>query len=346
MINMPSELEYLNTAVIGGDLVNQIICLYNEDPELAKEMAFAAIIYTVTGAKKIVSDNLIIKMSLLGSKTFIEKSTSKYIEKQGHIEAKEIKEKRLDEIAALLAQKVSQAEISRQLGIPKSTMSDRCKIIKNKYPHLLDTTSGQISFSNPDDSDENPAQNQNFIFSPYENVRSVREKSVSEPDPRYPAGISDEISTQDISHLENYDIICPEYPERPGNPAGRPNKNKNKNQNKNKNKNILYPPGQKVPDDEKHSENVRMNPNNDDDKKIRIHPNPNVVIENPDISFETQDKKIRMNSDENQTNKNSGQINKNDVIKNSDTPGQKDDDKNEPMTAEQIQWLRDKGYNY
>ena len=29
----------------------------------------------------------------------------------------------------------------------------------------------------------------------------------------------------------------------------------------------------------------------------------------------------------------------------SDILEQKDDDKNEPMTAEQIQWLRDRGYN-
>ena len=29
----------------------------------------------------------------------------------------------------------------------------------------------------------------------------------------------------------------------------------------------------------------------------------------------------------------------------SDNLEQKDDDKNEPMTAEQIQWLRDRGYN-
>ena len=344
MINMPSEIVYQNTAILGGDLVNQIICLYNEDPELAKEMALAAIIYTATGAKQIVSDNLVVKMSLLGSKTFIEKSTSRYIEKQGHIESKEIKEKRLDEIAALLVQKISQAEISRRLGIAKSTTSDRCKIIKNKYPHLLDIPSGQISFSNPDDSDEIPTQNQNFISNPYENVRSVRENSASEPDPRYPAGISDKIPTRDISHLENYDIVCPSCPERPENPAGRPNKNKNKNQNKNNN--FLNHPGQKVPDDKKHSENVRMNPDNDDDKKIRTHPNPDVVIERPDESFETQDKKIRMNPDENRTNKKSGQIDKNDVIKNPDTSGQKDDDKNEPMTEEQKQWLRNKGYNY
>lgn len=343
MINMPPEINYQNTAILGGDLVNQIICLYNEDPELAKEMAFAAIIYTATGAKKIVSDNLVVKMSLLGSKTFIEKSTSKYIEKQGNIEAKEIKDKRLDEIAPLLAQKLSQAEISRRLGIPKSTMADRCKIIRNKYPHLLEFPSGQISFSNPDDSDESYEQDQNFISTPTQNVRSVRKKSASEPDTRNPSGISDKFSAQDNYHSKNYDEVCPSHPERPENPDGRTNKNKNKNQNKNKN--ILYPPERKVPDDEKDTGVVRTNPENDYDKKIRIHPDSDVVIKNPDISSEVYEQKIRIHPDENRTNKKSGYIHTDDVIKNPDESGQKDDDKNEPMTAEQIQWLRDRGYN-
>lgn len=343
MINMPPEINYQNTAILGGDLVNQIICLYNEDPELAKEMAFAAIIYTATGAKKIVSDNLVVKMSLLGSKTFIEKSTSKYIEKQGNIEAKEIKDKRLDEIAPLLAQKLSQAEISRRLGIPKSTMADRCKIIRNKYPHLLELPSGQISFSSPDDSDENSAQDQYYISTPVENVRSVRKKSASEPDTRNPSGISDKFSAQDNYHSKNYDEVCPSHPERPENPDGRTNKNKNKNQNKNKN--ILYPPEQKVPDDEKDTRVVRTNPDDDYDKKIRTHPDPDVVIENPDTSSEVYEQKIRIYPDENRTNKKSGYIHTDDVIKNPDESGRKDDDKNEPMTAEQIQWLRDRGYN-
>ena len=342
MINMPSEVTYQNTAILGGDLVNQIICLYNEDPELAKEMAFAAIIYTATGAKQIVSDNLVVKMSLLGSKTFIEKSTSRYIEKQGHIESKEIKEKRLDEIAALLAQKISQAEISRRLGIAKSTMSDRCKIIKTKYPHLLDNPSGPISFSNPDESDETHDQEQNFISTPHENVRGVRDFSLSEPDPRYPAGISDRFAMQDNSYHKNYDIVCPSRPERPENPAGRPNKNQNYNQNYNQN--ILNPPGQYGPVGEKTVGNERMNFKNDDDKKIRISPDPDVVIVRPDESSEPYEQKIRIHPDESRTRENSGRIDKNDVLKNPDESGQKDDDKNEPMTAEQIQWLKDKGY--
>lgn len=343
MINMPQEINYQNTAILGGDLVNQIICLYNEDPELAKEMAFAAIIYTATGAKKIVSDNLIIKMSLLGSKTFIEKSTSKYIEKQGNIEAKEIKDKRLNEIAPLLAQKLSQAEISRRLGIPRSTMADRCKIIRNKYPHLLEAPSGQIPFSNPDDSDKSPMEEQMNLSTPTTNVRDVRKNQMSGSDSRNPDGFSDEFAAQDNYHHKNYDIVLSECPENPENPDVRTNKNKNQNQNKNKN--ISNHPGQKVPDDKKVIENVRTNPDESREQKIRKHPDKIDDDNRPDKSFEVYEQKIRIHPDENRANKKSGQISENVVIKNPDISGQKDDDKNEPMTAEQIQWLRARGYS-
>ena len=76
-----------------------------------------------------------------------------------------------------------------------------------------------------------------------------------------------------------------------------------------------------------------------------MSPDPNVVIENPDASSEVYEQKIRIHPDENRTNKKSGYIHTDDVIKNPDESGQKDDDKNEPMTAEQIQWLRDRGYS-
>lgn len=154
MINMPPQINYANTSVLGGDLVNQVIYLYNQDPELGKELAIAALIFVATGGQEIISDNILIKMSLMGSQTFVEKNASKYMEKQGAIEAKEIQDKRLDEIAALLRQGLSQAAAARQLNIAKSTMSDRCKIIKNKYPHLLEISSGQPLIQNPDNSDE------------------------------------------------------------------------------------------------------------------------------------------------------------------------------------------------
>lgn len=122
----------------------------------------------------------------------------------------------------------------------------------------------------------------------------------------------------------------------------RPNKNKNKNKNNNKNNNTFYQPDLPVRADNTGKE--RINFKNDNEQKIRMNPNPEVVIDIPDASFETYKQKIRTNSDENRTNKKSGQINKNDVIKSPDESERNDDDKNEPMTAEQIQWLRDRGY--
>lgn len=163
MINMPPQINYANTSVLGGDLVNQVIYLYNQDPELGKELAIAALIFVATGGQEIVSDNILIKMSLMGSQTFVEKNASKYIEKQGAIEAKEIQDKRLGEIAALLRQGLSQAAAARQLNIAKSTMSDRCKIIKSKYPHLLELSSGQPLLQNPDNSDETLTHQQYYL---------------------------------------------------------------------------------------------------------------------------------------------------------------------------------------
>jgi len=59
-----------------------------------------------------------------------------------------IKERRLDEIAALLRQGLSQREVAERLNIPKSTLNDRYQLIKTKFPYLL----------------EEPSNSHNFIF--------------------------------------------------------------------------------------------------------------------------------------------------------------------------------------
>lgn len=74
-----------------------------------------------------------------------------------------IKERRLDEIAALLRQGVSQREAAEKLNIPKSTLNDRYKLIKTKFPYLL----------------EEPSNSRNFIFheSFYDTYQLLRTKS-------------------------------------------------------------------------------------------------------------------------------------------------------------------------
>lgn len=74
-----------------------------------------------------------------------------------------IKERRLDEIAALLRQGVSQREAAEKLNIPKSTLNDRYKLIKAKFPYLL----------------EEPSNSRNFIFhkSFYDTYQLLKTKS-------------------------------------------------------------------------------------------------------------------------------------------------------------------------
>lgn len=144
MINIPQELNFIN-AVLGSDLINQIVMLYQEDPALGMELALAAIVFIGTGGKNMVTDKKLLQVILEGSRSFVEKNSSRYLEKQTALENKEIKDKRLDEIAALLRDKVSQANIGRRLNMPPSTVSDRCKKIREKYPYLLADVSENIS---------------------------------------------------------------------------------------------------------------------------------------------------------------------------------------------------------
>lgn len=74
-----------------------------------------------------------------------------------------IKERRLDEIAALLRQGASQREAAEKLNIPKSTLNDRYKLIKAKFPYLL----------------EEPPIPRNFIFhkSFYDTYQLLKTKS-------------------------------------------------------------------------------------------------------------------------------------------------------------------------
>ena len=340
MIKIPSDLNNIRSGVIGSDLANQIIMLYQDDPQLGMELALAALVYVTTGGEEIITDKKILQIVLEGSRSFVEKNASRFLEKQGALESKEIKEKRLDEIAHLLRQGMSQAAAARELKIAKSTMSDRCKIIKTKYPHLLDSPSGQISFSNPDESDDFSTQEQMHHNTPTISVRESGFNQTSESD----SSISGRTNVKMSGTFENETpVLSYGSSENPKIRSGRPNKNKNKNKNNNNNNNIFYQPDPKVTADDTSFE--RINFKNIDEQKIRTNPNPEVIIGIPDTSYESYEQKIRMNPDENRTNKNSGYIRTNDVIKNPDESGQKDDNKNEPMTAEQIQRLRNMGYN-
>lgn len=57
-----------------------------------------------------------------------------------------IKERRLDEIANLMRHGLTQREAAKRLSIPTSTFNDRYKLIKTKYPYLLNGSTPPENF--------------------------------------------------------------------------------------------------------------------------------------------------------------------------------------------------------
>lgn len=152
MIQIPPSLEIADTAVFGCDLARQVLRVYEHNPELGQELALAAIAYVMSGGTEI-SDNPLVNVILQGSESFVVKNRQKWETKQQEREEAEIEKKNLREIAALLRQGYKQIEISRELNIHKSTISDRVKLIKSKYSYLLSDSSENATTKNPDTPD-------------------------------------------------------------------------------------------------------------------------------------------------------------------------------------------------
>lgn len=136
MIKEHYEDSYLDTAISGCDLARQIAEIDKTDPELAGELAKAAFVYIHTGGL-LCSDNPTVNIILNGHRTFVEKNAGKCIERAARSDEKEIEREQLDIIADLLNQGYKQIEICTRLNKPKSTISDRCRKIRNKYPEML-----------------------------------------------------------------------------------------------------------------------------------------------------------------------------------------------------------------
>ena len=97
-----------------------------------------------------ISDNPIVNTVLQGSEKFVTKNVAKWEEKKTNKEEEEIRKKKLEEISSLMRQGYKQIEISRELGLPPSTVSDRVRTIRKKYSYLLDNSSENLVITNPD----------------------------------------------------------------------------------------------------------------------------------------------------------------------------------------------------
>ena len=236
MIRIPPSLEIADTAVFGCDLARQVLRVYEHNPELGQELALAAIAYVMSGGTEI-SDNPLVNVILQGSESFVVKNRQKWETKQQEREEAEIEKKNLREIAALLRQGYKQIEISRELNIHKSTISDRVKLIKSKYNYLLSESSENVPTKNSDTPD-----NQSSCFktnlSQKSEIRKFPDSGRTDSDSRF----SPDFRTKTIASSKmNYENIG-NLSENPKNPDGRNNVNGNVNGNVNKNVNSSLSP--------------------------------------------------------------------------------------------------------
>lgn len=316
MIQIPPNLELADTAVFGRDLALQVLRTYNQNNQLGSELALAAIVYVLSGGVE-VSDDVMVNVILQGSQSFVSKNREKWETKQHEKDEAELDKKKLREIAALLQKGYKQIDISRELGIHKSTLSDRVKLIKSKYSYLLAGT--------PYD-DNNDDQTINLPKSTNPEIRTVRTDGFGF---HYPAGISDKNSCNPtMNHQKDGNLSGSSRI-----PDGRNNVNVNVNVNKNLNS-FLSPENPPDSSGEKQLRNEDFSPDFDlPDKNPEKSPKKQLE-KNPDLSGRKTE-----------PDKKTGQILAQQVLKNPDK-NPENDSANPPMTEEQKAWLRARGYNY
>ena len=134
------EDEVRTSALIYRGTFNAIRELYDEDPNLAGELAISAIELVLTG--DVSSNSKIVSAILAETKDVSKNHQSKYDSKKEQKRQKRIDDLQLEEIARLLKLKVSQAQIGQRLGLTQQAVSKRASVIRTEFPELLqeDTT--------------------------------------------------------------------------------------------------------------------------------------------------------------------------------------------------------------
>lgn len=127
--------EVKDSGVIYNGTFDQIKILYEDNPEMAGELAISAIELVLTG--EISSTNTMIKAMLAQTKRVNEVNREKYERKMEKVKNKNITDQKLDQIAELVNEGMTQAQIGQKLGLSQQVVSYRVGVIRTKYPELL-----------------------------------------------------------------------------------------------------------------------------------------------------------------------------------------------------------------
>ena len=164
MIEKFKENEARKSALIYFSNFEQVKELYEDDKEMAGELAISILEMALTG--EISSNNKIIKLMLKNFEVSAEKNKQKYEAKERNTKQENAEKYNLYEIAEMLNEGKTQAEIADALGISRQTVSRRLnEMIRVNYPELL-CSNGKMSndvkqCKNNDNDNDNDNDNGN-----------------------------------------------------------------------------------------------------------------------------------------------------------------------------------------
>lgn len=136
MINKFKNNGARKSALIYLSNFEQVKELYEDDKEMAGELAISIMEMALTG--EISSNNKIIRLMLKNFEVSAEKNKQKYEARERNTKQETAEKYKLYEIAEMLNEGKTQAEIAIALGISRQTVNRRLnEMIRVNYPELL-----------------------------------------------------------------------------------------------------------------------------------------------------------------------------------------------------------------
>lgn len=144
MIKQFNEVEVRDSAIVQKSSFDRIKALMSVGrAELAGEYAISVIEVALTG--QCSSDDFDVQMYLKDFEYMAAKNKNAHDLKVQITREKKIQEQKLDIIAELLNQGLTQTEIAKRLNTTKQTISNRTRLIRTQFTELLDKESSKKS---------------------------------------------------------------------------------------------------------------------------------------------------------------------------------------------------------
>ena len=185
MIEKFKENEARKSALIYLSNFEQVKELYEDDKEMAGELAISIMEMALTG--EISSNNKIIRLMLKNFEVSAENNKQKYEARKRNTKQEKAEKYNLYEIAEMLNEGKTQAEIADALGISRQTVNRRLnEMIRVNYPELL-CSNGKMSndvkqCKNNDNDNDNDNDNESDSDSDLENSTSDEVSSPASSD--------------------------------------------------------------------------------------------------------------------------------------------------------------------